>query len=62
MELRWKERSTRRWEDKIKVHLTARRRKKVTCGTVDLASCKPADLSASSDELSCLLCGVRVVI
>jgi len=57
-----KERPTRRWEDKIKVHLASRRRKNVTCVTVDLASCKTADQSASSDELPGLLCGMRVVI
>lgn len=34
MELQWKERPTKRWEDKIKVHLTATRRKNVRCGTV----------------------------
>lgn len=58
----WKERPTRRWDDKMKPYLTTTRRKNVTCGTVDLESCKTVDPSASSDELSGLLCGVRVVI
>lgn len=58
IELRWREGPTRRWE----VHLTATRRKNVTCGTVDPASCKTADSSASNDEFSVLLCGIRISI
>jgi hypothetical protein len=56
------ERPTRRWEDRTTVHLGATRPKNVTCGTVDLASCKTADPTASSDELSGLLRGIRVII
>jgi len=44
------------------VHLTSIRRQNVTYGTVDLASCKTADASASSDEFSGLLCGIRIGI
>jgi hypothetical protein len=62
MEHRWKERPTRRWEDKIKVHLTATRRKNVTCDTADLGSCKTLDPIASSDELLGILCGIWFVI